>query len=68
MANLAKRYLTPPPTSTCVERLFSQGSNFLTDVRGCLKPDHEEEFDCDLLRLNAPPPLPDHPREIMRPG
>ena len=39
LANLAKRYLTPPPTSTCVERLFSQGSNFLTDTRGSLKPD-----------------------------
>ena len=39
MANLAKRYLTPPPTSTCVERLFSQGSNFLTDSRGNLLPD-----------------------------
>ena len=30
--------------------------------------DHEEDFDWDLLRLNAPAPLPDHPREIMRPG
>ena len=30
--------------------------------------DHEEDFDWDLLRLNAPAPLPDHPCEIMRPG
>ena len=39
LANLAKQYLTPPPTSTAVERLFSQGGNFLTEHRGSLSPD-----------------------------
>ena len=39
LANLAKQYLTPPPTSTTVERLFSQGSNFLTEHRESLSPD-----------------------------
>ena len=31
LANLAKRYLTPHPTSTNVERLFSTASNVLDD-------------------------------------
>ena len=39
LANIAKQYLTPPPTSTAVERLFSQGGNFLTEHRGSLSPD-----------------------------
>ena len=31
LARLAKKYLTPPPTSTCVERLFSTASNIIDD-------------------------------------
>ena len=39
LARLARFYLTPPPTSTCVERLFSQAGNFLTDTRNALLPE-----------------------------
>ena len=43
LARLAKKYLTPPPTSTCVERLFSTASNIIDD-RPRLLPDNLEKL------------------------
>ena len=38
LARLAKQFLTPPPTSTDIERLFSVAGNILTDERNRLLP------------------------------
>ena len=44
LARLAKQYLTPPPTSTDVERLFSVAGNILTDDRNRLLPANVEKI------------------------
>ena len=44
MAILAKVYLTPPPTSADVERLFSSGSNVLNKFRNRLLPHNSEKL------------------------
>ena len=44
MAKLACYYLTPPPTSTDVERLFSIAGNILTDSRNRLTPENLEKL------------------------
>ena len=44
LARLAKKHLTPPATSTDVERLFSVAGNILTDVRNRLLPDNVEKL------------------------
>ena len=38
LARLAKQYLTPPPTSTDLKRLFSITGNILRDDRNRLLP------------------------------
>ena len=49
LARLAMQALTPPPTSTDVERLFSVASNILTEKRNRLLPANVEK----LLFLKA---------------
>ena len=44
MAILAKVYLTPPPTSADVERLFSSGSHVLNKFRNRLLPHNSEKL------------------------
>ena len=44
LARLAKKYLTPPPTSTDVERLFSVAGNILTDERNPLLPENLDKL------------------------
>ena len=43
-AHLAKKYLTPPPTSTDVERLFSVAGNILTEDRNRLLPENVDKL------------------------
>ena len=52
MSKLACYYLTPPPTSTDVERLFSTAGDILTDSRSCLNPDNLEKL--LFIRMNLP--------------
>ena len=49
LAKLARKVLTPPPTSTDVERLFSTAANILTEKRNRLLPQNVEK----LLFLKA---------------
>ena len=44
LSKLACYYLTPPPTSTDVERLFSTAGNILTDARNRLTPENLEKL------------------------
>ena len=44
LVSLAKKYLTPPPTSTDVERLFSTAGNILSPERNCLRPHNVEKL------------------------
>ena len=44
LAKLAKKYLSPPPTSTDVERLFSIAGSILTDERNRLLPDNLDKL------------------------
>ena len=44
LAKLAKKYLTPPPTSTAVERLFSSAGLILDDRRSKLLPETVEKL------------------------
>ena len=44
LSKLACFYLTPPPTSTDVERLFSTAGDILTDERNRLKPENLEKL------------------------
>ena len=52
MSKLACYYLTPPPTSTDVERLFSIAGNILTDSRNRLTPENLEKL--LFIRQNLP--------------
>lgn len=44
LITLAKKYLTPPPTSTDVERLFSTSGDILSDERNRLLPSNVEKL------------------------
>lgn len=44
LAKLAKKYLTIPPTSTDVERLFSVAGNILTEERNSLLPENVDKL------------------------
>ena len=44
MANLAKIFLTPPPTSADVERLFSTASHVLNKDRNRLLPQNSDKL------------------------
>ena len=44
LVQLAKKYLTPPPTSTDVERLFSVAGNILTEERNRLLPENVDRL------------------------
>ena len=44
LAKLAKKFLTPPPTSTAVERLFSSAGLILDDRRSKLLPETVEKL------------------------
>ena len=44
LSKLACYYLTPPPTSTDVERLFSTAGNILTDARNRLTPENLQKL------------------------
>ena len=44
LAKLAKKYLTPPPTSTDVERLFSVAGLILSDERNRLLPENVDKL------------------------
>lgn len=44
LAKIAKKYLTPPPTETDVERLFSVAGNILTDERNRLLPENVDKL------------------------
>ena len=52
MAKLAEIYLTPPPTSTDVERLFSTAGDTITNERNRLLPATAEML--LFLRENLP--------------
>ncbi|XP_065658592.1 zinc finger BED domain-containing protein 4-like [Hydra vulgaris] len=44
LAKIAKKFLTPPPTSTDVERLFSTAGDILTNERNRLLPENLEKL------------------------
>ena len=44
LLRVAKRFLTPPPSSTDVERLFSYAGMLLEKKRGSMIPDHANEI------------------------
>ena len=44
LTSLACAFLTPPSTSTDVERLFSTAGNILTDARNRLRPENAEKL------------------------
>ncbi len=44
LAKIAKKFLTPPPTSTDVERLFSSAGDILTNERNRLLPENLEKL------------------------
>jgi len=44
LTKVAKKYLTPPPTSTDVERLFSTAGDILTNERNRLVPENLEKL------------------------
>ena len=44
LVKLAKKYLTPPPTSTDIERLFSVAGLILTDKRAKLLPENADKL------------------------
>ena len=44
MAKVANRFLTPPPTSTEVERLFSTAGDILSNERNRLLPENIEKI------------------------
>ena len=52
LAKIAKKYLTPPPTSVDVERLFSTAGNILTDKRNRIRPENLQQL--VFLRENLP--------------
>ena len=52
LAEIAKQYLTPPPTSVDVERLFSSAANILTKKRNHLNPENLEKL--VFCRQNLP--------------
>ena len=52
MAKLAEIYLTPPPTSTDVERIFSTAGDIITNERNRLLPATAEML--LFLRENLP--------------
>ena len=52
LSELARQYLTPPPTSTDIERSFSVGNNLFEDHRGNLNPENAEML--LFLRENLP--------------
>jgi hypothetical protein len=44
LARIAKKFLTPPPTSTEVERLFSTAGDVLSNQRNRLLPENLEKM------------------------
>ncbi len=44
LARIAKKFLTPPPTSTEVERLFSTAGDVLSNERNRLLPENLEKM------------------------
>ncbi len=44
LARIAKKFLTPPPTSTEVERLFSNAGDVLSNERNRLLPENLEKM------------------------
>ena len=52
MSKVAIQYLTPPPTSVSVERLFSTAGDIVTAERNRLKPENAEKL--LFLRENLP--------------
>ena len=52
LAKLAKKYLTPPPTSTAVERLFSSAGLILDDRRSKLLPETVEKLRSNIAEAN----------------